>query len=129
MNQITEQFCKLGNEASFHFADDSTSEWGIGSGLKKKAMSLYWNNPALQDEMETHADFLWSLKGEIDVQAGMQRRSFAIEIAPVIKQNGSRVIAGHKWIKELTDSYPLVPWSEMMRMIRAMDTMKEEMQK
>ena len=129
MNPITEQFCKLGNEASFHFADDSTSEWGIGSGLKKKAMSLYWNNPALQDEMETHADFLWSLKGEIDVQAGMQRRSFAIEIAPVIKQNGSRAIAGHRWIKELTDSYPLVPWSEMLVIIRAMDTMKEEMRK
>ncbi len=60
MNKIIEEFKKFGNEASYHFADDSGAEWKHGNIAKRKAMCLFDENPKLQDEMKKVAEgFLW----------------------------------------------------------------------
>ena len=58
---IIEQFLKLGNSASFHYADDSGGEWGSGKRDEHAATFLYMTNPLLQHEMKKQASFLWSI--------------------------------------------------------------------
>ena len=58
---IIEEFLFHGNSASFHFADDSTGEWGQGRRDQHAAMQIFMDNPELQDEMRKQASFLWSL--------------------------------------------------------------------
>lgn len=60
--EILEQFDSFGRTASFHYADDSTSEWGAGKRAENKALELFDTNPELQQEMRViSAHFLWSL--------------------------------------------------------------------
>ena len=66
MNEILEQFKKLGMDASFHFADDTGSEWGLAYRDQEKALDLYLKNPSLQEEMKEIAKgFIFSLEREL----------------------------------------------------------------
>lgn len=65
MDNIIEQFDKLGGDASCHFADDTGREWGKGYAKQREAMALFWAHPELQEQMREKARrFLWSLKME-----------------------------------------------------------------
>lgn len=60
---VLAEFKKHGNKASYHYADDSCKEWGLGDSERSKALKLFNDNPELQSEMRTIAkDFLWTLK-------------------------------------------------------------------
>lgn len=62
-NPVVEEFRKHGSTASYHYADDSTSEWGAGKRAECKALELFDNNPELQNEMRVISSrFLWSLE-------------------------------------------------------------------
>ena len=66
MNDILTAFDQHGRRASFHYADDTTAEWGAGDREKAAAMRIYHNNTELQQQMEKIATgFLWSLKREL----------------------------------------------------------------
>lgn len=57
------EFYRLGMDASYHYADDSTSEWHLGDHCRARAMEFYHANPELQPRMrEIAAQFLWSLE-------------------------------------------------------------------
>ncbi len=59
--------------ASFHYADDSAKEWGMGDKAKAKAMAVYDENPHLQQQIREQAgrNQLWSLSLELE---GRKRR-------------------------------------------------------
>ena len=62
MDNVTQEFERLGKQASFHYAAEGTGEWRLGSNLEQKARALFKQNPALQDEMrEIAKGFLWTL--------------------------------------------------------------------
>ncbi len=62
MNTL-EDFKKAGMTASYHFADDTTKEWGLAKKEEAEALRIFDENPALQPEMrEIAKGFLWSLK-------------------------------------------------------------------
>lgn len=72
MNTIQEQFETAGNQASYHYADDSGREWGSGHAAKAVAMQLYWDNPELQAELaEIAKGFLWSLPHELRIKEAL----------------------------------------------------------
>ena len=59
---VLEDFKRLGDKASFHFADDSTKEWGLAKVSERSATDLFDAHPELQDEMKEIAKrFLWKL--------------------------------------------------------------------
>lgn len=59
---ILATFKDAGVTASFHYADNTGSEWGLGDNYKRTALKLFDNNPDLQSEMRVIAKgFLWSL--------------------------------------------------------------------
>lgn len=63
--EILDEFKKHGLDASYHYADDSGSEWSLAHISKNKAIALFDSNPNQQDEMRNIAtQFLWSLKNE-----------------------------------------------------------------
>ena len=63
---IVKTFDYLGRTASYHYADDSGSEWNLGDIAKDAAIVLFKNNPELQPEMrEVAKGFLWSLPGSV----------------------------------------------------------------
>lgn len=57
------EFKKLGMQASYHYADDSTKEWGLGRKNEAAALALFDDaEPELQTAMrEISTGFLWSL--------------------------------------------------------------------
>ena len=60
---VLEKFTQLGNQASFHYAADHTSEWRLGTPLEREAIELFDANPDLHAEMrEVARGFLWSLE-------------------------------------------------------------------
>jgi len=61
-----DRFKKHGQTASYHFADDSGSEWGHGNKEKALALELFDANENLQPQMRELAKehFLWSLASE-----------------------------------------------------------------
>ena len=62
---ILEEFERLGDSASFHYADDTCKEWGQAQSAEKKAVALYHAHPELKEEMKELArGFLWSLPKE-----------------------------------------------------------------
>ena len=62
MENVLEEFKKLGQKASFHYADDTTKEWSLGDTAKRETLKLFDSYPELQDQMRVIAkDFLWSL--------------------------------------------------------------------
>jgi len=64
-DNILEEFKKYGYKASYHYADDSAKEWGLGRQQKELALALFDENEELHDEMrKISKDFLWSLKAE-----------------------------------------------------------------
>ena len=89
INLVVEQFLKLGRSASYHFADDSGKEWGQGDSYKAKAMALYDMNPAYQAEMLEKADFLWSMKGELDSRYHRRLQEIAAAMSSDIKWRGA----------------------------------------
>ena len=55
-------FKDLGLTASYHYADDSGKEWGLGRKAQDKALEIFDANPDLQEVMRGIATgFLWSL--------------------------------------------------------------------
>lgn len=62
-NETLDKFQKLGMDASYHFADDTGKEWGIGFELQREAEAIFAANPDLHQQMrEISKKFLWSLK-------------------------------------------------------------------
>lgn len=60
-----EQFKKHGMSASYHFADDSGSEWNHGNREKSLALELFDAHPDLQTAMrEIAKGFLWTLSSD-----------------------------------------------------------------
>ena len=67
--KILEEFKRVGQKASYHFADDSAKEWPLGNQKQKEALALFDQHPKLQADMrEIAAKFLWSLKLERPVE-------------------------------------------------------------
>lgn len=63
--EVIEIFKTLGDKASYHYADDSTMEWGQAREFKQLALNLFDACPEYHNEMREIANgFLWSLKNE-----------------------------------------------------------------
>lgn len=61
-DQILAEFKKHGDKASFHYADDSTSEWELADKAKLQALALFDAHPELRLQMrEIGRGFLWLL--------------------------------------------------------------------
>jgi len=59
---IIDVFKYVGNKASYHYADDSTKEWGTAREMQKIALKIFDACPEYQNEMRrVSKDFLWSL--------------------------------------------------------------------
>lgn len=55
-----DEFKRLGEKASYHYADDSTKEWDLASSAKLQALEVFDANPELQPQMRAIAKgFLW----------------------------------------------------------------------
>lgn len=53
-------FKKLGDDASYHYADDSTREWRKATRLVHEALEVFDAHPELQPKMRKVArGFLW----------------------------------------------------------------------
>jgi len=66
---ILKDFEFAGRTASYHYADDTGGEWGLGDAAHRRAMDLYHQNPQLQAAMlEISKKFLWSLKNDLKAQ-------------------------------------------------------------
>ena len=62
-------FDRCARSASFHYADDSTSEWKLADQQKADALSVFDANPHLQERMRILAiGNLWSLNMERPVK-------------------------------------------------------------
>lgn len=48
---VLNKFTKHGNQASFHYADDTCAEWPQGDAEAKKAKALFTAHPKLQAQM------------------------------------------------------------------------------
>ena len=60
---VLEKFEQLGQQASYHYAADRTSEWRLGTPLEREAIAMFDANPELHAEMrEIAKGFLWSLE-------------------------------------------------------------------
>lgn len=60
-----DEFKRAGMDASYHYADDSTKEWGLARKAEREALRLFDAHPEHQDEMrEVAKGFLWSLNIE-----------------------------------------------------------------
>jgi hypothetical protein len=60
--EVLKAFRHAGMQASYHWADDSTSEWGHARYQEDLARAIFANHPELQDQMKLIAkDFLWKL--------------------------------------------------------------------
>ena len=58
-----EEFKKLGQQASYHYAADRGNEWRLGTPLEAEAVALFDAHPELHAEMrEVAKGFLWSLE-------------------------------------------------------------------
>ena len=66
LQQITTlvEFGRLCRKASFHYADDSCSEWGTATRAKHEALEIFDANPDLQQEKRDNFHELWSLNKE-----------------------------------------------------------------
>lgn len=62
MITLTERFKELGEKASYHYADDTCKEWGLGDKAKAQALFIFDSNPKMQPELRKVATgFLWTL--------------------------------------------------------------------
>lgn len=67
---IIEQFKKHARSASYHFADDTAGEWGLGYKEQSIALQIFDDHPELQSEMrEAAKGELWSLSMERPVSS------------------------------------------------------------
>lgn len=67
-NELLEQFQRLGERASYHLADDTSSgEWRIGYGLQRQAVAIYNEHPELHEQMLAIARerFIWRLPDDL----------------------------------------------------------------
>lgn len=77
MDDVIKQFRDFGNRASYHYADDSGSEWDLAKAEKEKALSIYRANPELQEEMKkVAAGFLWPLAMENNMAKSPRKKIF-----------------------------------------------------
>ena len=61
-------FEKAASQASFHYADDSTKEWGAARKCKGECLRLYVENPELRDRFrEFMKSQLWGVEFENDI--------------------------------------------------------------
>lgn len=51
MEEILKEFENLGMNASYHYADDSGKEWGLGSKYMDKALAMFDDHPECQNRM------------------------------------------------------------------------------
>jgi len=59
---VLDKFTQLGQQASYHYAADRTSEWRLGTPLEAEAVALFDAHPELQAQMrEIAKGFLWPL--------------------------------------------------------------------
>lgn len=58
------KFIDLGLKASYHYADDSGSEWGLGRAAQNQAEALYAEASATEKLVmaKESKQFLWALK-------------------------------------------------------------------
>ena len=61
MSDSLEKFWALARRASFHFADDSTKEWGMGSRRESEALAMLDRHPEWWQEVRENWGELWSL--------------------------------------------------------------------
>lgn len=55
-----EQFAHYGEVASFHFADDTNTEWNLAINARNNALRVFDKHPEHQPEMrEIAKGFLW----------------------------------------------------------------------
>ena len=64
MKDSLEEFWRLARKASFHFADDTTKEWRLGSNAESEALSMLRRNPEWIPEVRDNWGELWSLPKE-----------------------------------------------------------------
>jgi len=60
MSDINE-FWRLARKASFHFADDTTKEWRMGSDAESAAIKLLDEHPEWLPEVRANWGELWPL--------------------------------------------------------------------
>ena len=64
---VLAEFERLGKEASFHFAAESSGDWRNGYPKQQQAMKIYWAWPKLQPQMDKiGVGFLWSLEMQVE---------------------------------------------------------------
>ena len=69
--RVLADFAKLGNQASYHYADDSGKEWRLGQIDRDAALLLWKLNPHLEQDMLFLAkDFLWSFSTFVEEKKG-----------------------------------------------------------
>ena len=68
MSDSIEDFWRLARKASFHFADDTTKEWHLGSSAEKEACAMLRRNPEWRDEVVEKFSELWRLPDEFKKQ-------------------------------------------------------------
>lgn len=62
LEELGAEFKRLGGVASYHYADDSTKEWGEGDKAMKSALKIFDEHPEFQWKFrELAKGFLWSL--------------------------------------------------------------------
>lgn len=66
---VIAEFKRLGDKASFHYADDSTKEWHLADKAKVEALAIFDAHPELHEQMrEVARSFLWLLSVSRPVQ-------------------------------------------------------------
>ena len=63
MPSIVDVFRYVGDKASYHYADETTKEWGLARKMEKIALMIFDACPEHRATMrEVAKGFLWSLK-------------------------------------------------------------------
>lgn len=69
MADSIKEFHRLARKASFHFADDTTREWGLAKDAERGAIAMLRRNPTWIPEVVATWTELWSLPKDIKDQA------------------------------------------------------------
>ncbi len=60
MSIVLDKFIQHGMKASYHYADDTGSEWPLGDAEKSHALDLFDSSPCEHEEMRKAATrFFW----------------------------------------------------------------------
>ena len=73
-DEIVSEFAHEGMTASYHYADDSGEEWGLGSLHQDRAIALWKAHPELTPRfLEIGRKFLWSFSTFVETEEKRQR--------------------------------------------------------